>query len=172
MNRYCFSTILSALFALSTWTACYAEEGLVTDIILINGKAELVEFSKEGDIVTRHMAVPDYFTSGKSHTRSLRQSLEKLNVYGDATEESSTQKVTYLASVECRQSLMSVAPEVEGDINSDFLDHVIIATASKDGSIMGPSYSPSPMAYISTRQRPVVVRRSNPVVELMAQHGV
>ena len=62
------------------------KEEVITEIILINRQAELVEMDQDGEILRRHIAIPDYFTSGKSHRRNLRESLRKLRAVGHVEE--------------------------------------------------------------------------------------
>jgi len=59
-----------------------AEEEIITAIILINSQAELVDMDQEGEILRRHLAIPDYFSSGRSHKNSLRRSLNQIKDYG------------------------------------------------------------------------------------------
>ena len=59
---------------------------IITTIILINRQAELVDVNSDGEVLKRHLAVPDYFSSGRSHNRSLKKSLSLLKSYG-AVEE-------------------------------------------------------------------------------------
>lgn len=59
---------------------------IITTIILINRQAELVDVNSDGEVLKRHLAVPDYFSSGRSHNRSLKKSLSLLKTYG-AVEE-------------------------------------------------------------------------------------
>jgi len=75
----------------------------------------------------RHVAVPDYFTSGRSHKRSLRNSLNKLKVYGAV--EVVPEPIFYHNPVECRQSMVVLKNEVVQDEQSWNL------TASYEGDI-------------------------------------
>jgi len=59
-----------------------ANSETITTIILIDRVAELVELTEDGEVLQRHLAVPDYFSSGRSHNTSLKQSLAKLKDYG------------------------------------------------------------------------------------------
>jgi len=59
-----------------------AESEVIQTIILINREAELVDLSADGEVLKRYVAIPDYFSSGRSHKRSLKQSLELLKDYG------------------------------------------------------------------------------------------
>lgn len=86
----------------------YAAEDIVTDIILINGVAELADFTTDGEVVTRHAVVPDYFTSGKSHKRSLREMLNKMKVYGEVGAHDPQIREFYHAPQKCRQALLAV----------------------------------------------------------------
>jgi len=70
-----FITFSSFLFASSDADA-------LTTIILINRQAELVDVSPDGEVLKRHVSVPDYFSSGRSHQNSLRRSLKLLKDYG------------------------------------------------------------------------------------------
>jgi len=59
-----------------------AESEVIQTIILINREAELVDLSADGEVLKRYVAIPDYFSSGRSHQRSLKKSLELLKDYG------------------------------------------------------------------------------------------
>ena len=52
-------------------------EDLKTTIILINGQAALVDLNPKGEILKRYIAVPDYFTSYRSHESLVRRSIER-----------------------------------------------------------------------------------------------
>ena len=93
---------LGMLFCSST----QAEGEIVRDIILINGVAELVDLTPSGDIVERHVVIEDYFSSGRSHDRSLRHGLDKLNIFGNL-ETQKENRIVYDTPVVCRQSLMA-----------------------------------------------------------------
>ncbi len=54
----------------------------VTDIILINGQAELVQMDKSGEILQRLIKVPDYFNSNRSHRSLKSASLNKIPIVG------------------------------------------------------------------------------------------
>ena len=66
-----FGLILLLLTGSNDVYAIGENKELITEIILINRQAELVEMDQDGEIVRRHIAIPDYFTSGKSHRRNL-----------------------------------------------------------------------------------------------------
>jgi len=122
-----FSTLILLPFDILS-----AEGDIVRDIILINGIAELVDVTKDGDVVQRHVVIEDYFSSGRSHKRSLRQSLDKLKVFGDLELEDDQDPIVYNSPIECRQSLMidnskstfqSINIErVESDRESEYLE--------------------------------------------------
>lgn len=78
------SLLLVVLFSsLTTLSGASTEDSeIITTIILINRQAELVDVNTEGEVLKRHLAVPDYFSSGRSHNRSLRKSLSLLKSYG------------------------------------------------------------------------------------------
>lgn len=78
---------------------------MITEIILINRQAELVEMDLDGEILKRHLAIPDYFTSGKSHKRSLRESLRQIRDYGQLEESFMLPGSSSLPG-ECLQSYM------------------------------------------------------------------
>ncbi len=59
-----------------------SDEEFITTIILINRQAELVDIDSSGEILKRHVAIPDYFSSGRSHRSSLRKSLQLIKDYG------------------------------------------------------------------------------------------
>jgi len=60
----------------------WADSEVITTIILINREAELVDLNSDGEVLKRYVAVPDYFSSGRSHTNSLKKSLQLLKDYG------------------------------------------------------------------------------------------
>ncbi len=105
-RRY-FSSQLFLLFLLF-WglNQTRAKSGVITDIILINSVAELVDLSPDGEILQRYVTIPDYFTSGKSHKRNLRESLAKLKLYGYQDKEQNLNQPVYSAPITCRQALM------------------------------------------------------------------
>ena len=70
------------LIALSSMLFASSDAEVITTIILINRQAELVDVSSDGEILKRHVAVPDYFTSGRSHSNSLKRSLNLIKDYG------------------------------------------------------------------------------------------
>lgn len=70
-----FLTTFASLFASS-------ESEVITTIILIDRQAELVDVDQFGEVLRRHVAVPDYFSSGRSHKSILRSSLKKVKDYG------------------------------------------------------------------------------------------
>ena len=70
------------LLILSSVLLASSEAELITTIILIDRQAELVDVSLDGEVMKRHVSVPDYFTSGRSHQSSLKNSLKMLKDYG------------------------------------------------------------------------------------------
>lgn len=70
------------LIALSSLLFASSESEVITTIILIDRQAELVDVSADGEVLKRHVAVPDYFTSGRSHTNSLKRGLDLIKDYG------------------------------------------------------------------------------------------
>lgn len=88
--QYTFNTtqnlmkgLLSVYFlALGSILFASSESEVITTIILINRQAELVDISLDGEVMKRHVAVPDYFSSGRSHKSSLKNSLNLLKDYG------------------------------------------------------------------------------------------
>lgn len=76
-------TLLSVYFlALGSILFASSDSEVITTIILINRQAELVDVSLDGEVMKRHVAVPDYFSSGRSHQSSLKNSLNLLKDYG------------------------------------------------------------------------------------------
>ena len=73
---------LFILLLLPFYSFLQAEEDVITTIILINREAELVDLNEDGEILKRHVSIPDYFSSGRSHNSSLRKSLNSLKDYG------------------------------------------------------------------------------------------
>jgi len=99
-----------------------ANSETITTIILIDRVAELVELTEDGEVLQRHLAVPDYFTSGRSHSKSLRQSLAKLKDYGleesfelpGSSDLSSTELQTQMTSYitkSCSLAPMNILPD-------------------------------------------------------------
>ncbi len=78
LQTYLCLLALTLNFAVFAW----ADAETITTIILIDRVAELVELTEDGEVLQRHLAVPDYFSSGRSHNSSLKQSLAKLKDYG------------------------------------------------------------------------------------------
>ncbi len=76
--------ILVSIFVLMLSAQLYggSDSEIITAIILINRQAELVDMDDEGEIIHRHVAIPDYFSSGRSHQSSLRKSLSLIKDYG------------------------------------------------------------------------------------------
>lgn len=81
--------MLVSLVLLTTFTSLHAdvESDVITTIILIDRQAELVDVDQFGEVLRRHVAVPDYFSSGRSHRSSLRQSLKMVKDYGSLKED-------------------------------------------------------------------------------------
>jgi len=100
-------------FALMSTSVLFgnAEEEIITTIILINSQAELVDMDREGEILRRHLAIPDYFSSGRSHNNSLRRSLDQIKDYG-IIEDFSIPGGSNLPAV-CLQSFMKKATDPE-----------------------------------------------------------
>lgn len=112
-----------------------AKEDIVRDIILINGVAELADFNQEGEILLRHISIPDYFTSGRSHSRSLRESLAKINYFGASEVKDRHDERVHYAPVACRQSLMQAKkPEVVDKSNMSPKD--MVQQGSDDASFV------------------------------------
>lgn len=152
--------VLIAMLALTFVTSdslLAAEDDIVTDIILINGQAELADFTKDGEVIARHSAIPDYFTSGRSHQRSLKQSLQLLKALG-SVEIEETPKF-YHAPVVCRQSLMAIASEqlnsnpvvAESVVNSSTVP-VMLMEQGSSSNVMGVDNRVS-----TTRIHPIAV---------------
>lgn len=78
LKTYLCFLILTLNFAVFA----FANAETITTIILIDRVAELVELTEEGEVLQRHLSIPDYFSSGRSHKSSLKQSLLKLKDYG------------------------------------------------------------------------------------------
>ncbi len=52
-------------------------EDVLTDIILINGEAVLVDLDNKGEVLKKHIDIPEYFRSSRSHESLRRSSLIK-----------------------------------------------------------------------------------------------
>jgi len=75
--------LLVTLYLMTIAATLFANDSeIITTIILINRQAELVDLDEEGEVLKRHIAIPDYFTSGRSHSRSLKNSIERSKGYG------------------------------------------------------------------------------------------
>lgn len=59
-------------------TANAEEAGVKTTIILINSEAFLVDLDQTGEVMKKHMAVPDYFSSKYAHETQVRRSMAKV----------------------------------------------------------------------------------------------
>ena len=103
----------------------FSEES-VTNIILINRQAELVEMNLEGEIIKRYLAIPDYFSSGKSHSRNLRESLNAIKDYGQIEPNYFLPFESSLPD-ECLQSTIAISntTETEENIAKQHLDQFI-----------------------------------------------
>jgi hypothetical protein len=105
-----FAFFLLSLLCFSYSSNLRANEEVITEIILINGFAELVDINPNGDVLQRYLSIPDYFSSGRSHKRTLRESLAKAKLFGNSSEEESyIETMGYKAPRECRQALMKRA---------------------------------------------------------------
>jgi hypothetical protein len=87
------TTIFTVLLSLvcTGWLSAVdvVENELITTIILIDRQAELVDVDLEGVVVRRHTAIPDYWSSGRSHKSSLRKALGVIKDYGLIEEDKS-----------------------------------------------------------------------------------
>ena len=74
-----FITSLICLFLLGTCISSYAEAAVTkTTIILINSEAFLVDLDQTGEVMKKHIAVPDYFSSKYAHETQVRRSMAKV----------------------------------------------------------------------------------------------
>lgn len=101
-----YSRFFFSLFFLFSLTFLNAEQDFeaITAIILINGSAELVDVNNHGEILKRHVAIPDYFTSGRSHKRSLGNGMKMIEQYGSV--ESNFLPESSNLPTKCLQSFM------------------------------------------------------------------
>ena len=83
------------------------KDDIITDIILIDRQAELVDLNQKGDILRRHISVPDYWTSGQSHSYSLKKALLSIKAYGavDAIDDAFISGSSSLPA-ECLQAFL------------------------------------------------------------------
>ena len=85
MKRPNYSWVLSAvllifLFTLSVNISFASDsEEFITTIILINQQAELVDVTEDGAVLKRHMRIPDYFSSNRSHESTLMHNMKKID---------------------------------------------------------------------------------------------
>ncbi len=87
MNK---SAMLFVLLLCLPFAFLRASNETLTDIILINGNAELVEMDKKGDIIHRLLAVPNYFDSPQSHNSLKKKSMAQVQTVGDINGASKT----------------------------------------------------------------------------------
>ena len=115
---------LASIFLLSLSFQLFssAEKDVITAIILINRQAELVDMDEEGEILKRHVAIPDYFTSGRSHQSSLRQSLRRIKDYGNV--ESFILPGSSKLPAVCLQSLMTSLKKKPSQLPTKFSDFI------------------------------------------------
>lgn len=87
-SRRIFSCITFCFFFFLSLINLSAEENFesITAIILINGSAELVDVNAQGEVLKRHISIPDYFTSGRSHEGSLGKGMKMIDQYGSVNQ--------------------------------------------------------------------------------------
>ena len=111
------------LLILSSVLLASSEAELITTIILIDRQAELVDVSLDGEVMKRHVSVPDYFTSGRSHQSSLKNSLKMLKDYGSndrhmlpkSSSLCSQTLQSYLLTELSKQSICSVQSKITNE---------------------------------------------------------
>ncbi len=110
------------LLFLTTFTSLIAssESEVITTIILIDRQAELVDVDQFGEVLRRHVAVPDYFSSGRSHNSSLRRSLKKVKDYGQLKTDFSIPGSSELPN-EMLQSFLVQSSELSREIDQCIL---------------------------------------------------
>ena len=114
--------LVLGFFLLSYCPVLQAEEDFITEIILINGLAELVDVNPDGEVLKRYLAIPDYFTNGRSHKRTLRESLAKTKLFGLSSEEEEyIETMVFIGPTECRQSLMKISKIEDLQIEDDIM---------------------------------------------------
>lgn len=119
MNVYknVLSLFILSILCLAFCSVANAKEEVITEIILINGLAELVDLSSDGQVLQRHLSIPDYFSSGRSHKRTLRESLAKTKLFGTVSDiEPYIETIVFKAPQECRQSLMKRSEKKDSNI--------------------------------------------------------
>ena len=121
---------LSIFFCFVSFMMCAETDfETITAIILINGNAELVDVNIEGDILKRHLSIPDYFTSGRSHKRSLGMSMKMIKQYGSVDTHLLPNSSKLPAK--CLQSFMiAMSEKIETDCFIQNTPHFYYATSS------------------------------------------
>lgn len=67
----CLKTFNYFLFSLLISTSAFANDLMETTIVVIDGKALLVDINESGAVVTTYMEVPEYFNSAKDHASKV-----------------------------------------------------------------------------------------------------
>ena len=79
----CLKTFTYFLVALFISTSAFANEIKETTIVVIDGKALLVDINESGSIVTTYMEVPEYFNNPKDHASKV---IEAKKIYAELSE--------------------------------------------------------------------------------------
>lgn len=73
MNKYLLHILLFTASWLFSITNCAAQDDSIKAIVLINGRAHLVDVMPNGDITTVYQEITNYFASSESHTSIMRR---------------------------------------------------------------------------------------------------
>ena len=71
------ASILVLTMFFVTSLSSMSSDDIVTDIILINGYAVLVDIDNKGEVLKKHLDIPNYFRSSRTHESLRRSSLIK-----------------------------------------------------------------------------------------------
>lgn len=132
------SVLMLSLVSFSTINAM-SNDDIVTDIILINGEAVLVDLDHKGEVLKRYLGIPNYFYSSRTH-ESLRRStlikskgLSKAHKLFDANHFLSTETSLCTISTSDYSSIME-APSTT--INISFFNF----SSTRESKFFSPFY--------------------------------
>lgn len=102
-------SLLICLFGLALSVSAKEDSKVLTNIILINGEAYLVDMDERGEILKQHIYVADYFTSRQSHETLVRRSINRVQGIGSINDDDSSEIASTAKTLSSQE--LNVFPE-------------------------------------------------------------
>lgn len=114
-----------------TATAIASVDADITTILILDGKAVLVDVDEEGHVTRRYMEVPEYFESNKDHSEKVEAAKKKYEIL----KKHQIDQIRFIAFdqtfSELNKTAMKHIVDVANHYNQTYANQVIITAARR-----------------------------------------